>query len=296
MFEQHASELRLIRYDPRQCGLSGVAEDLSLDAFVRDIHAVLAASGGGPAALIAPVMAAPPAIGFAAAHPDAVSALVLQGPEIDYARRRIVQRALERGTPDHAREWDERIRAPEGLGEDAEPMRKLTGHNLRSWQRLGVKDLMGEAMENWQVNELLPQLACPTLIIHYPDHAFSDGPNVAGRIANARLVVREGANAPAFNPDLDGLTRLVNDFVLEHSAPLVASLANDSPPPSCLSPREREVIRLLAAGSTNAAIAAELVIAPGTVARHVTNILNKTALRNRVELTRYAVQYGLIDD
>ena len=237
MFEQHASELRLIRYDPRQCGLSGVARGISVWTRLSVIstpcwpHRVEV-----PPRSSRPSWQRRPAIGFAAAHPDAVSALVLQGPEIDYARRRIVQRALERGTPDHAREWDERIRAPEGLGEDAEPMRKLTGHNLRSWQRLGVKDLMGEAMENWQVNELLPQLACPTLIIHYPDHAFSDGPNVAGRIANARLVVREGANAPAFNPDLDGLTRLVNDFVLEHSAPLVASLANDSPPPSCLSP------------------------------------------------------------
>ena len=62
-----------------------------------------------------------------------------------------------------------------------------------------------------------------------------------------------------------------------------------------LSPREIEVLRLIANGSTNAEIAESLIIAPGTVARHVTNILNKTALRNRVELTRYAVQYGLID-
>ena len=298
--EQYASDLRLIDYDPRQCGLSGIAEDLSLDAFIRDIQAVLAASGGGPAALITLVHTAPLAIGFAAAHPEAVSALVLLGPEIDYERRLSVQRALERSTPAHAAESLYHVVDPEGLGEDAEPMRKLFAHNRRSWQRLGVKDLMQEAIENWPVSDLFPQLTCPTLIVHYPGHAFSDGPNVAARIANARLLIREGANGPLFNPDLDGLTTLVRDFVLEHATqPARVAAPNANTPVatrSPLSPRELEVLRQIALGRTNAEIATALYVETSTINRHVHHILRKTKAHNRAEAVTWAFTRGLLQD
>ena len=51
-----------------------------------------------------------------------------------------------------------------------------------------------------------------------------------------------------------------------------------------LSPREREVARLVAAGNSNREIADRLVLSPKTVERHVTNILAKLDLRNRTEL------------
>ena len=53
--------------------------------------------------------------------------------------------------------------------------------------------------------------------------------------------------------------------------------------PDGLTGREVEVLRLLAIGRTNRQIADELVIALDTVARHVSNILNKTRTANRVE-------------
>jgi DNA-binding CsgD family transcriptional regulator/pimeloyl-ACP methyl ester carboxylesterase len=300
MQEQYASELRLIRYNPRQCGLSGVAEDLGLDAFVRDIHAVLAATGGGPAALIATTQMTPLAIGFAAAHPDAVSALVLLGPEIDFERRRIVRSALKRGTPQRLEKSLIAILNPEGLGEDAEPLRKLADHNLRSWQRLGVRDLMLEAEENWQVTELLPQLACPTLLVHYPGHAYSDGPNVAARIANARLVVREGSNAPVFNPDLEGLTTLVNHFIREHAGAPTSTQAVAPEKQSVgairLSPRELEVLRHVALGRTNAAIAEALGIGRSTVDRHVHHILQKSGSQNRAEAVAWGFANRILHD
>ena len=63
--------------------------------------------------------------------------------------------------------------------------------------------------------------------------------------------------------------------------------------PDGLSAREVEVLALLAAGRTNAAIAEALVVSPVTVKRHVSNILNKTALANRTELAAYATEHGL---
>ena len=67
------------------------------------------------------------------------------------------------------------------------------------------------------------------------------------------------------------------------------------PYPDGLTGREVEVLRLLAQGASNAAIAGELVISPATVARHVSNILNKTGLSNRTELATYAASHGLVD-
>jgi DNA-binding CsgD family transcriptional regulator len=60
-----------------------------------------------------------------------------------------------------------------------------------------------------------------------------------------------------------------------------------------LSPRESEVLNLVAAGKTNRAIATELVISEKTVARHVSNILTKLGLTSRAEATAYAFKHGL---
>jgi len=61
-----------------------------------------------------------------------------------------------------------------------------------------------------------------------------------------------------------------------------------------LSPREQEVLLLLAEGLSNTEIAAELGIAVNTVRNHVRNILEKLGLRNRVQAAVYAVRCGLL--
>lgn len=62
-----------------------------------------------------------------------------------------------------------------------------------------------------------------------------------------------------------------------------------------LTPREQEVVKLVAEGHTSEEIAQELVISPRTVERHRENVLNKLGLRNRVDLTRYAIRSGLVE-
>lgn len=54
-----------------------------------------------------------------------------------------------------------------------------------------------------------------------------------------------------------------------------------------LTPREAEVARLAAAGSSNQEIASSLAISPRTVERHITNVLTKLGLRNRTELATF---------
>jgi DNA-binding CsgD family transcriptional regulator len=61
-----------------------------------------------------------------------------------------------------------------------------------------------------------------------------------------------------------------------------------------LSPREVEVLRLVAAGNTNRAIAKELVVSEKTVARHVSNIFAKLGVPSRAAATAYAYEHGLV--
>jgi DNA-binding NarL/FixJ family response regulator len=61
-----------------------------------------------------------------------------------------------------------------------------------------------------------------------------------------------------------------------------------------LTPRELEVVKLIAEAYTSKEIAASLFISAKTVDRHRQNILDKLGMRDRVELTRYAIRRGLI--
>ena len=70
-----------------------------------------------------------------------------------------------------------------------------------------------------------------------------------------------------------------------------------TPPPSGvveeLTPREREVVRLLATGASNREIGAQLFISEGTVKNHISNILGRLGLRDRTQAAIYAKEHGL---
>jgi DNA-binding NarL/FixJ family response regulator len=62
-----------------------------------------------------------------------------------------------------------------------------------------------------------------------------------------------------------------------------------------LTPREQEVVKLVAEGHSSREIADALVISEKTVERHRANILEKLGMRDRVDLTRYAIRQGLVE-
>ena len=64
--------------------------------------------------------------------------------------------------------------------------------------------------------------------------------------------------------------------------------------PASLSERELQILELVAAGLTNLEIAQKLDISKRTVDNHISNILDKTSTGNRVELVRWALQWGKV--
>jgi DNA-binding NarL/FixJ family response regulator len=86
----------------------------------------------------------------------------------------------------------------------------------------------------------------------------------------------------------DGVRALMREY-------LERARAGELIPRELLTPREQEVVKLIAEAHTNDEIASMLHISKKTVERHRANILEKLGMRDRVELTRYAIRRGLVE-
>jgi DNA-binding NarL/FixJ family response regulator len=107
---------------------------------------------------------------------------------------------------------------------------------------------------------------------------------LAGDIKGAELLVMDGEHLGPYAGDSEVVVREIEAFLAAHGGGA----------PDGLSPREVEVLRLIAAGRTNQEIADRLVISLNTVARHVSNIFAKTGVANRAEAATYATRNGLV--
>jgi DNA-binding NarL/FixJ family response regulator len=104
--------------------------------------------------------------------------------------------------------------------------------------------------------------------------------STGGEIVDAVRRVRDGE--PVFTPSLAGM--VLSEF---------RRVAAPEPGVPGLTPRENEVLKLVAKGYTYREIASKLFISVKTVQNHVQNILTKLQFRKRYELMRYAIQRGL---
>ncbi len=100
-------------------------------------------------------------------------------------------------------------------------------------------------------------------------------PSVASKVVAelARLHVPASAPAPVAAP--------------------ASTLPASAGPVEELTPREHEVLRLLATGASNREIGAQLFISEGTVKNHISNILGRLGLRDRTQAAIYAKEHGL---
>jgi DNA-binding NarL/FixJ family response regulator len=100
-------------------------------------------------------------------------------------------------------------------------------------------------------------------------------------------VLRVSAGDAVFSPRLAG-------FVLDAFADRPGAAPISDPELDLLTPRERDVLRLLARGYAYKEIAAELFISVKTVETHVSSVLRKTQMSNRYELSRWATDRRLV--
>ena len=114
--------------------------------------------------------------------------------------------------------------------------------------------------------------------------AAKDRERAAGLLGEAVLIFDE----LGMQPFVARATGLAAHF----DAPIVTAVARAGYPDK-LSAREVEVLLLVARGRSNQQVADELVLSPKTVARHISNIFNKTGVSNRSAATAYAFEHGL---
>lgn len=136
--------------------------------------------------------------------------------------------------------------------------------------------------------------------------------SVAGEIESVLDAIRAGASGYLLkDASLEDIVEGIRLAATGHSAlaPRVASRlvtevrATDrrrSPTrpavPEHFSDRERDVLRLLAGGHDNRAIAERLYLSPSTVKNHVSHLLEKLGVDNRVQAAAYAIRHGLVDE
>jgi pimeloyl-ACP methyl ester carboxylesterase/DNA-binding CsgD family transcriptional regulator len=287
----------VLRYDERGCGLSeGEVGEPSVETWVADLESVVDAAGVERFVLLGLSQGAAIAVAYAARHPQRVSNLVLYG---GYARGRRLRgqrdqeealvasiRAgwttddpafrhvfsmlfLPHGTPAQMAWYDELLRTTTS-GDAA----------IRLFRARGVVDVV----------DMAPRVHTRTLVIHARGDRVvpvEEGRLLAALIPDARLVLLDSENHILLGeePAWEQFGFALDEFLGRSNAPA------RSAPASELTPRELEVLELVAAGFTNEAIAERLVLSVRTVERHLSNVYAKLRVSGKSARAAAAVSF-----
>jgi pimeloyl-ACP methyl ester carboxylesterase/DNA-binding CsgD family transcriptional regulator len=294
----------LIRYDGRGCGLSDRdADDFSLDRCVEDLEAVIESCKIGRFILVGATIGGITALTYAARHPERVSHLVIVG---GFAVGR-----MARNPPERVEETGLELKAIElGWGNDNPAYRQFitsllipdsTADQARSLNELmrlaatpatAIKRL--RPFHAVDLREIATKIQCPTLVFHSRADAripFEQGRTLAALIPGARFVALESRNhwvvdtEPAwaqFVSEFDGFLPGLPHAVGTSGAALLEALT----------PRELQVIELVAAGLNNGTIGRRLGISEKTVRNRVSTIFSKVGVNSRPQVIIWARDAG----
>ena len=301
-YERLARRLRVILYDGRGTGHSDRAvEDVSLASHERDLGAVLAAARVERCALLGYYHSVPLAISYAAHHPDRVTHLVLFGgslrpqdsmssPETQ-ALLTLIERDWELFVDSAAHAW---------MGWTAGPDGRLVAESFRTATTPGIARATLEAMRDVDVSGLVDEVSAPALVLHRQGERqmpIEVSQRLAGSLPHGRMLHLEGSAAGLFFEDLEGDAQVLLEFLVGGDAggreAEPGSRTRTGRPGDTLSPRELDVLRLIAQGESNAAIAERLGLSIHTIERHAANLYRKIDARGRADATAYALRRGL---
>jgi pimeloyl-ACP methyl ester carboxylesterase/DNA-binding CsgD family transcriptional regulator len=298
-----SDNFRYIRYDERGCGMTDLnVGDLSLERWVEDLEAVIdAAEVVEPFALLGISQGGPICIAYAVKHPERVSKLVLYG---SYARG-----AYLRGNPQGQSFYQAMIDLVRlEWGSDNPTFRQVftsrfipggTDEQLGWFNDICRKTLNAEnaarlleSRAMLDVTGLLGKVQTPTLVLHARGDVvapIAEGHIMAAGIPGAQFVELDSKNhillenEPAWGRFCDE--------VLEFMA-LKGTTRGEDPAFASLSPREREVLKLIMEGLGNAPIAERLSISEKTVRNHVSNIFDKLGIWTRAQAIVFGIERG----
>lgn len=301
--EALARDFTVVLYDRYGCGLSDRDRaDFGHDVDVRVLAALVDHLRLRRFALLGVSTGALVAVPYALAQPRRVSHLLLFGiwrkawtTEVGLAVRALIRAHWGLGSKALA-DWF----LPGAAGDALAWFARLQREAASAETALA---LLESAMREDQL-DLFPRLRVPTLVMNRRDDpvvALETARDLAARIPGARFAALEGDVHIVQFGNPDPVIAAIRAFVDAPSrrAP-GAHPASASPPPDAmaaplgLSPREVEVLRLLAAGLSNPAIAARLSLSVHTVERHVVNLYTKLGIHGRAEATAYALRHGLL--
>jgi pimeloyl-ACP methyl ester carboxylesterase/DNA-binding CsgD family transcriptional regulator len=279
---------RLVRYDERGCGLSDWdAPQLSFEAWVSDLETVVDALELERFPLLGISQGASLAIAYAVRHPERVSQLVIYG---GYARGRL-KRPL---TPQQRKEAEMMVELAEiGWGKENAAFRQFfttqfipdgTTEQHRWFNELERVSTSPQnaaqffrVFNDIDVTEAAPRIGCPVLVLHSDGDArvpFDEGRLIAGLIPSARFVPLTSHNHILLEhePAWTRWCEEVRSFLPSRQR---------APAFEGLTPRELELVELIAQGFDNAQIAARLTLSEKTVRNHITSIFAKLEVENR---------------
>lgn len=285
--ERLGRELRLVCHDERGCGLSasdGVA--LGLDASVEELQAVVDAVAEPRVALLGISGGAATAVAYAARHPDRVSHLVLLGgytvgllarnPSADaraYAEATLTLIRLGWGQPHSAvQQFFSAQMVPDA---SAEQRAAMTEQQRRSCDAARAEAIL-RARLLVDVRAEVAAVRCPTLVLHAEGDGMVSielGRELAAAIPGARFESLPTRNHLPLPGDgaFERFCQAVTDFVHQRH----------EPPAVGFTPRERELLALVAQGLDNLQIGAQLGLADKTVRNQLSALYRKLGVEGR---------------
>jgi pimeloyl-ACP methyl ester carboxylesterase/DNA-binding CsgD family transcriptional regulator len=298
-----SDHFRFVRYDERGCGMTDQnVGNLSLDRWVEDLEAVIAAAEvREPFALLGISQGGPICVAYAVKHPERVSHLILYGA---YARG-----TFRRGDPDQEsfyRAMIDLVRLE--WGSDNPTFRQVFTSRFipegtdeqRGWfnelcRKTLTPDIAAHLLESrgtLDVTALLGEVRTPTLVLHGRGDCIApiaEGHLLAAGIPGAQFIELDSKNHILL--ENEPAWERFCDEVLEFMG-LKGSVRGEDPAFASLSPREREVLTLIAEGLGNAQIAERLSISEKTVRNHVSNLFDKLGVWTRAQAIVFAIERG----
>jgi DNA-binding CsgD family transcriptional regulator/pimeloyl-ACP methyl ester carboxylesterase len=285
---------KLIRIDFRGTGMSErTYADHSPRALTDDLEAVLDDLGITQMDVLAGGARVTPALGLAMRRPGSVSRIVLAYP--------FTARPISRGQPLEPgvlglmeANWDLYIENTTQRNA-RRPLVEL--HDLMAFVRRCVDqdNYVAEARASRQEEDWdsAANIHVPVLVLEFAPNVHIP-PGLMQAFARCfpkgrYMALPEIALSPPYG-DGELLLQAVAEFFGPLTEPAVIATADDRP----LTPREREVLCLLAAGRTQREIAGALFISSSTVSRHIVSLYAKLGIHRRAEAVSWAIHHGFV--